>query len=424
LRVIGSTNIADAILEGCKIANQMDLSMDVLTRVILFTDGQANRGPATTKDELLKLSQANAGIASFSAFGYGADAQQDMLLAMAKQGNGNYAFVESPDDALTAFGQELGGLLSTYATNLMVEVTPLAGHKITKVVSDVDAEEGALGQMTIKIPDLLSEETRNVVLEVELQSQASSGPRAVNVFETRVGYDTLNANLHKEHSLLEAKAKVRFVKSGEQQDAPDSELDRIVGLAQVVRAQIEAEEFAQQGDYNQAASVMNLIGAVVNSRGLGDLSQVAQGISDKMSSQESYGANTAYLASFTRGATRGVGGTYCSSAAADLQTMGVALSTSAQDHVSSLFNAPEDGDSGEPAGEVTYGDNTGDVSWVVTPSVTTDMTWTTTSGEYRPPLLVVAEDDVNPFTGEKEAEPKKEPAKKRPKKISQKRRNW
>lgn len=112
LRIGNATNIADALLTGLKLANDMDLPSEVITRVILFTDGQANTGVATRSADILKLVEPNLGLASVSAFGYGTDADQQLLANIAKNGKANYAFVRNPDDALSAFGKELGGLLS------------------------------------------------------------------------------------------------------------------------------------------------------------------------------------------------------------------------------------------------------------------------------------------------------------------------
>jgi len=360
LRLSGATNIASALLEGFSVANNMDLPSEVITRVILFTDGAANTGPAKTPAEILALVKPNIGIASVSAFGYGNDAQQDFLLDLAKSGNGNYAFVQNPDDALSAFGKELGGLLSTHATNLVLEVSPLAGHQITGVISDVEVEDEALGQIAIKIPDILSEETRHIVIGVKLQAQKNAFPREVNVFDVKIGYDILDANLRREHKTLEVKAKVQFVKAGEEQKAADSDLDQIVGLAQIVRAQIEAETHAKAGNYMQAAAVMNAFSVDVGNRGLVGLGAVAQDLSSRVGSQVSYtsSGNSAYMASISRGATRGLGGTYDVGAAAVLRSAGVVLSNSSQDGTAASFtvdDAPDVQISGGDAPDVILG---------------------------------------------------------------------
>jgi len=340
LHTSGGTNIADALLTGLSVANNMDLSAEVITRVVLFTDGAANTGVATTPEAILSLVSPNKGIASVSAFGYGTDAQQTLLGDMAKSGNGNYAFVQNPDDALSAFGKELGGLLSTYATNLTLELSALAGHEIEQVVSDVEAEED-LGSLMIKIPDILADEVRNIVVAVKFKEQKNAFPREVNVFDVKLGYDILDPNLHKAHKDLECKAKVQFVKPGEEQTKVDPELDNIVALAQIVRAQVEAEEFAKQGNYAQAGSVLTSVSHSIGTRGLAILSGVAQNLGDKYATFTSYNDSSSYLNSFSRGATRGMSvSSYDSAAAADLTSAGVLLSNASQASVAASFSAP------------------------------------------------------------------------------------
>ena len=339
LQLGSATNIADALLVGCELANQMDLPGEIITRVIIFTDGQANTGPAIHRGDILKLVEANVGIATVSAFGYGRDADQTLLSEMAKLGKANYAFIQNPDDALTAFGKELGGLLSTYATSVELNVSPLVGHEISSIVSDVDAEEEKIGgDMTIKIPELLAEEQRDIVLAVKLKAQQAGGPRPVNVFEVKAGYDILDANRHKERKAAEAKAKAQFVRDGEQDTKANPDLDRIVGLAQVIRAQIEAEEQAKRGNFLGAQQVMAAAAASVQQRGHGGLQRLASNVSSRLASPSHYADGASYLASSRSGGTRGYGVTsYDANALSDLESVGVQVSNSVQTSTSNAF---------------------------------------------------------------------------------------
>ena len=52
----------------------------------------------------------------------------------------------------------------------------------------------------------------------------------------------------KVHHQEEVKGKLKFVKSGEEQDEPTKEVMEIVGVALTVQAQIEAEEQAKAGN--------------------------------------------------------------------------------------------------------------------------------------------------------------------------------
>ena len=334
------TNFAGGMLKSIELLNDLDLGGDYIHRVVMFTDGQANCGPAKVPDEIIKLYKANAGHVTASAFGYGSgsDFSPDFLTEFAKEGKGNYAHIEDPDKALKAFGTELGGLVSTYATDLSIEIKPLNEHSIEKVISDVDADEENTGEVFIKVPDLLAEETRHIVVAVKLAKQKTHGPRAVNVFDLKLGYQTFDSLGKKETHTGEAKGRVQFVKEGDQDKKSDAALDDIVGLAQLVRAQLEAEEQAKKGNFAAAAAVMNDVSDSFTTRGNSRLAAASSNLGGRMASASLYAANNSYLRSFERGATRGMGvASYAAGADADLAELGVQLTNSAQTTTSAAF---------------------------------------------------------------------------------------
>lgn len=340
----GSTNFAGGMLQSIEMLSNADLGSNYLQRIIMFTDGEANTGPAKTAPEVIKLFKANApDHITASAFGYGTarDFDPEFLASFAKEAKGNYAHVEDPDKALKAFGTELGGLISTYATGLSIEVSPLAGHKIERVISDVDAEEkDVTGEVQIQIPDLLAEETRHVVLEVKLAPQKNAGPRSVNVFEVRGRYDTFDSLGKKESAFVESKAKVQFVKEGSEQTKATDTLDDIVGLAQLVRAQLEAESQAKAGNFAGAQKSLADITTSFSARGRERLAAVAHNLQSRVESQASYSANEGYLRSFSRGATRAMGvSSYADGSEVALQSLGLTTNNALQTEISDSFTA-------------------------------------------------------------------------------------
>ncbi len=343
LRIEGMTNFAGGMIKSIELLKELDIGSDYIHRVIMLTDGVANVGPAKTPTEIIKLLQANAEHITCSAFGYGvADDRQgfnpDFLADFSKEGKGNYAHIENPDNALKAFGTELGGLISTYATDIRIELKPLAGHSIDSVVSDVDVDEENTGEVYVNIPDLLAEETRNIVVAVKLAKQKTHGPRSVNVFDVQTTYQTFDSQGKRESHSEAARCKVQFVKSGDEDKKPKADLDAIVGLAQLVRAQLESEAQAKKGDYVKAASVMRAMSADFGDRGLAHLSAASDKIGSYVGNSMSYGSNHGYLRSFASGATRGLGvASYSASSAEDLSTLGVQMSTSSTTSTANAF---------------------------------------------------------------------------------------
>jgi hypothetical protein len=341
LETNGMTNFSGGMLKSLELLNALDLSGDYLHRVIMFTDGVANVGPAKEAGDIIKMLQANMGHVTVSAFGYGTGTQDfkpDFLTEFAKEGKGNYAHVENPDKALQAFGTELGGLISTYATDLVLEIKPLNGHSVEKVISDVDVDEEVTGEVFVKLPDLLAEEVRHIVVGVKLAKQKAHGPRAVNVFEVSAKYLTFDSTGKKETHTEDIKSKVQFVKEGEEDGKADAKLDDIVGLAQLVRAQLEAETHAKKGNFVQAQSVMRNATSDLHTRGRVNLAAASARLGDNMKSASMYAEKQGYLRSFERGATRGVGvASYAGSAGEDLNFLGVVTSNSTQTSTSAAF---------------------------------------------------------------------------------------
>ena len=247
LETTSQTNLAGGMLEGLRLANGSDFPDGMRVRVILFTDGCANVGIATTSEGLLPLLDANLGRATLSAFGYGADADQELLRDLSTRGKGNYAFVAGPDDAMTAFARELGGLLSTYAQDIVVDVRPVGGACITAVLSDVDADPRG-SAVEIRIPDILADETRNVVVSVELPASTSRTTAPGTAFEVEVAWKVLAGGAHMADAGSRSSTRRSSVSSlGSEQVHPDRTVDVIVAQAELVRAQIEAEELARHG---------------------------------------------------------------------------------------------------------------------------------------------------------------------------------
>ena len=316
-----STNFAGGMTDSFGLLNKLDLPPGVTLRSIIFTDGLANVGVATKRPDLMALLDKTLGKASFSCFGYGQDCDQELLRDMAARGKGNFAFIQNPDDASTAFARELGGLLSTYAKNIQFKVEPQGEHKITKVVSDVDVTDDN-GKPIIKIPDILGEEEKHIVLNVTLAAQNQPLPRPLNVLEVAGSYDIIQPDGSTKTEKFELKGKVEFVKHGDEQQKATETVDTVVALAQLAEKQAQAESLANSGDYKGATAVMDWMEQDFRGRGLIGAAGVAGKLNRMVSSSQAMGQSAGYRSSMKSGAVRGMS-TYGEEATADLGRLGV-----------------------------------------------------------------------------------------------------
>jgi Ca-activated chloride channel family protein len=332
-----STNFSAGLVMALDRLNKADLPAGMLLRAIMFTDGHANCG-VVGSDALQTLLTGNLGRASVSCFGYGDGADQDLLADLSTKGKGNYAFVKNPEDALTAFAKELGGLLSTYAQNIVVDLATYGDHRFVEVLSDVDSESDKDNTVKIKIPNILSEEERHIVLAVRLGEQKTVGPRSVNAIDVQIAYDAFDADGKKVARSETAKAKVQFVKAGEEQTTPDAELDLIVSTAKLAQTQIEAEKFAKAGNFQAAQNAWANLGTYYAAHGHTSHLNASTVIGSKFVGQAQYRSSSGFLKSTGKSFSRSVGA-YSSDAEANqvFASMNLNTSNAAQNAMTANF---------------------------------------------------------------------------------------
>lgn len=118
----GSTNLEDGLRLGYELARQT-LTENDIDRVVLASDGVANVGLTDPQSILAAIqSNADAGIELVSV-GVGMGNYNDALLEqLADQGDGFYAYVNTPDEARKLFSERLTSTLETVALDARAQV--------------------------------------------------------------------------------------------------------------------------------------------------------------------------------------------------------------------------------------------------------------------------------------------------------------
>lgn len=131
----------------------------------------------------------------------------------------------SMDVARMSLGTEQCDPRRPYGTDVVVAVSALAGHKIDRFVSEVDSgEQVDDGTVTVRFPSILAGDRRDLVIAVKLKAQKKPLPRAVNVFDVKLAFDTGTPDGKNVRKTAETKAKARFVKPGEESAVPNDAL--------------------------------------------------------------------------------------------------------------------------------------------------------------------------------------------------------
>ncbi len=122
LQAGGSTNGAEGIQLAYRIAADNFIKGGV-NRVILATDGDFNVG-VTNQGDLIRLIEEKAKTGVFlSALGVGTDNLKDSTMQkLADKGNGNYAYLDSLDEARKVLVQQMNGTLVTIAKDVKIQV--------------------------------------------------------------------------------------------------------------------------------------------------------------------------------------------------------------------------------------------------------------------------------------------------------------
>ena len=140
-----------------------------LNRVLLLSDGLANVGesrPDAICDDV--HARSGAGV-STTTLGLGNEYNEDLLEAMARSGDGNYYYVESPQQLAAIFRTELHGLTATAGTEVTLALELGAGVTVADVLNDLDRDPAG----RCKLPNLVAGLPVLVVLRLEVPAGAA-----------------------------------------------------------------------------------------------------------------------------------------------------------------------------------------------------------------------------------------------------------
>ncbi len=123
-----------------------------LNRVLLLSDGLANVGetrPDAIATDVNRLVREGV---STTTMGLGDDYNEDLLESMAKSGDGNYYYIETPQQLADIFQTELQGLMATFGNGVSLAVEPQEGVTVADVLNDFDKNPDG----NLKLPNLVS----------------------------------------------------------------------------------------------------------------------------------------------------------------------------------------------------------------------------------------------------------------------------
>jgi len=200
------TNIAGGLHAGYEQVVPR-VAPDVISRVILLSDGLANVGESDPRALGLIARNAAAQGVSTTAMGVGVDYSEDTMMQVAEHGRGNYHFIGQPAEIPALFARELKELNATVAQDAVVSLELPSGAKVERVYGYDQAEVGD-SRLTLPIGDLWSGDNRRIVVRVR---SSAGGPSAL-LASAHVRYRDAASGASASARLATAEASMRCVK--------------------------------------------------------------------------------------------------------------------------------------------------------------------------------------------------------------------
>ena len=140
-----------------------------LNRVLLLSDGLANVGQTNPDAIAADVSRLAREGVSTTTLGVGDDYHEDLLEAMARSGDGNYYYIESPKQLPDIFQTELQGLMATVGRGVRLALEPQSGATVADVLNDFERDpDGRLA-----LPNLIVGMPADVVVRLNVPPQAN-----------------------------------------------------------------------------------------------------------------------------------------------------------------------------------------------------------------------------------------------------------
>ncbi len=250
LRPGGSTNLHAGLMLGLQ---EVERGFDIRrnNRVILLTDGIANRGvtnPERIAADALTYNQRGIYL---STIGLGLDFNDELLNTLAQQGKGAYHFIDSAQEMDRVFRQEAEGLVERVANEVRVSIVPESGIRLMMVTGHAGDPPPAGAQVVLKDMGAGDSQVLMVRLEVEAHHPGRRpivgvGLSYIDVFAQRP------IEIHRTIS-------VDVVETQDHDPLSDIEVRRNATIVGSAEALIAIDQLFNQGRYEQAWQLANIM---------------------------------------------------------------------------------------------------------------------------------------------------------------------
>jgi len=242
----GSTNLHAGLMLGYAEAKKHFRS-GATNRVILLTDGIANKGITTPSFIAQDSAAQNAHGIDLSTIGVGLELNNDLLRTLARSGRGLYHFISDYKDINKVFVNEVQSLISSVATDVQVRIEYGPGLRLEKIYGYQPAY--ANGKISITLDDMNNGLTQVVMAKFRTDSVGTTVPVKV-----RLSYFDV-----KRKCRVEEVQDLRLVPA--ERDTcdllADVEVKKNYTIAELADSLFAMAGLARSGNYSQALNTLN-----------------------------------------------------------------------------------------------------------------------------------------------------------------------
>jgi Ca-activated chloride channel family protein len=225
------------------------LTDGAVNRVVLITDGLANEGLTNVDQIVSQVRGLSERGVSTSTIGIGDDFNEDLLVPMARAGEGNSWHVKTADDMQRIFAIELEGLIAQVAHTVTLGLIPADGVRLSDVLNDF--EMGETGRYVL--PNLQAGSFVDVVVQLRVPAQAEG--TKMRLLDLRLGYTPQEM---KSAEVVKQVFEVEYVSDQVHANLPvNHEVAKAVQMLMNARARAEAIRLMDAGNYVGSRQVLN-----------------------------------------------------------------------------------------------------------------------------------------------------------------------
>jgi Mg-chelatase subunit ChlD len=248
LHASGGTTISAGLRAAVDVLNGRAADdVNPVTSILLLTDGQDARA-LTSIDCIMRAAPKRTTV---HTYGFGNDHDATVMSGVAKRGNGTFAFIETLRSVGFAFAATLGGLNTTCAVDIEVQMGAIAaGADIAGVHTKFEATVAENARTaTVKLPDMFVGEKRDIVFAVKVP-KAEAGEVTTALVRGAVTFATPHDEVRRTIDVAELAVGRPATSSGAATInlAVNAQRQRVLAAEALERA----ATLAQQGDLSSA----------------------------------------------------------------------------------------------------------------------------------------------------------------------------